>query len=58
MNIRIKKSKTENKDGTRNSVVREDNIIREYQPTGSGMTKVRETAYASNAAARRNMAMA
>ena len=54
-NCRFKKSRQESKDGTKNTVVREDNVIRIYNTGGS---KLSETTYPSNAAARREMATA
>lgn len=52
---RFKKSKVENKDGTRNTIVREDNNIRVYNVNGQ---KVSDQTFSSNAAARREMANA
>lgn len=55
MNIRIKKSNHQHKDGTKDTVVREDNVIRVYNVNGQ---KIRESAYPTNAAARAEMAKA
>lgn len=55
MNIRSKKSKSENKDGSCDTVVREDNMIRVYNVNGQ---KVRESVHPTNASARREMAHA
>ena len=55
MNIRTKKSNHKNSDGTANTIVRDDNVVREYSGGEKAMTKVRETIHPTNAAARRDM---